>query len=70
MKYEEIEHYMNLMPSGIPTNEDTWCKLCNWIEKNVDIAEMWKTTPPTLDIEEKIYNVFGCNSPITCGYVK
>ena len=67
---EYIESLMKLMPSGIPINEDTWCKLYNWIEKNVDTAETWKTTPPTLDVEEKIYNVFGCHSPITHGYVK
>lgn len=70
MTYEEIEYYMKLMPSGIPVNDDTWCKLYNWIKKNRDIVETWKITPLTVDAEEKIYNIFGCNSPITAGYVK
>jgi hypothetical protein len=67
---EIIESYMLLMPSGIPVNVDTWYKLCGWIERNIHIAEGWKSTPLTIDEEEKIYNIFGCHSPITHGYVK
>lgn len=70
MIVEDIESYMMLMPSGIPENEDTWCKLASWIERNQDIIEEWRTTPLSVEAEEKIYNIFGCHSPITFGYVK
>ena len=69
MTQEIIEEYMKLMPSGIPVNDDSWFKLSSWILKNQPIVETWKLTPPTIEQEEKIYNVFGCHSPITFGYV-
>jgi hypothetical protein len=69
MKTEQIEEYMALMPSGIPYNDDTYMKLLSWIKRNQDVAETWKTTPPTIEQEEKIYNIFGCHSPVTNGYV-
>jgi len=65
MTPDNIEHYMTLMPSGIPYNDDTWCKLRSWIKRNLEYAKSWETTPLTVEEEEKIYNIFGCNSPIT-----
>ena len=67
---EYIESLMKLMPSGIPYNDDTWMKLRSWIKTNIHIAEEWNIAPPTPDEEEHIYNIFGCNSPLTNGYLK
>ena len=69
MKTEQIEEYMALMPSGIPYNDDTYMKLLSWITRNQDITKTWKETPLTIEQEERIYKIFGCNSPITNGYV-
>jgi hypothetical protein len=65
MTQEIIEEYMKLMPSGIPVNDDTWMKLSSWIKRNPDVAATWKTVRLTAEQEEKIYNIFGCHSPIT-----
>ena len=65
MTEEQVEYYMKLMPSGTPISNDVWNKLASWIRKNENVAKTWKTSPLSVEEEQKIYDVFGYMSPMT-----
>ena len=53
---ELMEH----LPSGVPINDDTWCKLNSWISRNLEEANSWKVNLPSKQREIEIYYTFGC----------
>ena len=60
LSLEEINAFMELLPSGIPKNDDTWCKLRSWILHNKYLVMTWPQLRPTKEQEINIYLSFGC----------